>query len=227
MTYNFTQGLAYIKELDKMTEKRIAEILGTEGGVEVSGNRYYMSNDGDDENDGRSPETAWRTIWKLREQTENLQEGDGVYFRRGDTFRGSLETAHGVTYTAYGEGKKPRLLASPKDYASPELWQIYDAEKGIWKLSEDVRDVGGVFFDGGRSWGRKARTSFFGGRYWKAGSENTVPFDVSSELSDEYDFVSLVYGDKKDMLGVDVGELYIKCPKGNPGEVFGNIELNV
>lgn len=227
MTYNFTQGLAYIKELDKITEKRIAEILATEGGVEVSGNRYYMSNDGDDENDGRSPERAWRTIWKLRCETEKLCEGDGVYFRRGDTFRGSFETAQGVTYTAYGVGAKPRLLASPRDYASPELWRLYDAEKGIWRLCDDVRDVGGVFFDGGRLWGRKVRTSFYEGKYWKAGSENTVPFDISSELSDEYDFVSLVYGDKKDSLGVDVGELYIKCSKGNPGEVFENIELNV
>ncbi len=57
---------------------------------------YYLSNDGDDTNDGRSESSPWRTIGKINEALANdtnggwIAPGDKVLFRRGDTFYGNL-----------------------------------------------------------------------------------------------------------------------------------------
>ena len=46
--------------------------------VEVSGTCYYVSTDGNDQNDGLSPQTPWATLEKVSDA--NLQPGDGVFF---------------------------------------------------------------------------------------------------------------------------------------------------
>lgn len=61
-------------------------------GETYTGTAYYVSNDGDDNNDGLTPETAWRTLDKVSEScgfdgNAILQPGDAVFFRRGDIFR--------------------------------------------------------------------------------------------------------------------------------------------
>jgi len=68
------------------------------------GTTYYVSNAGDDANDGLSPDTAWQTIEYVN--TVRLADNDTVLFRRGDTFRGEFrlyKTPVGVTVGAYGE----------------------------------------------------------------------------------------------------------------------------
>ena len=57
-------------------------------GETYTGTAYYVSNSGDDANDGLSPETAWATIDRLNAQP--LQYGDAVFFERGvrETNRG-------------------------------------------------------------------------------------------------------------------------------------------
>ena len=54
---------------------------------------YYVSNEGLDNNDGKSPEISWCTI--ARVNTEPLVPGDVVLFRRGDCWRGQIRPRSG------------------------------------------------------------------------------------------------------------------------------------
>src|SRR5690554_6761529 len=72
---------------------------------------YYISSEGDDSNSGTNPEQAWKTLDKVN-QVE-FSAGDNIYFKRGDSWRGTLLiTSSGtdgnpITYSAYGEGAEP------------------------------------------------------------------------------------------------------------------------
>ena len=69
-------------------------------GETYTGTAYYVSNSGDDANDGLSPETALATIDRLNAQP--LQYGDAVFFERGGVWRAAqVYTKPGVTYSAY------------------------------------------------------------------------------------------------------------------------------
>jgi hypothetical protein len=71
---------------------------------------YYISTDGNDSNDGKTPETAWRTLAKVNAQ--KLKPGNTVLFRSGDAFNGTLILSHrsGTAYSpitigSYGGGR--------------------------------------------------------------------------------------------------------------------------
>ena len=58
-------------------------------GIEV---RYLASN-GDDSKDGKSPETAWRTVERLN---ASLPPGGVARLRCGDVFYGQIEVSGGI-----------------------------------------------------------------------------------------------------------------------------------
>lgn len=74
---------------------------------------YYISNAGNDANNGTSQATAWQTIDKVN--TITLAAGDQVLFRRGDTFYGALKiyqagtSSNRIIIGDYGSGAKPIL----------------------------------------------------------------------------------------------------------------------
>ena len=166
-------------ELRADLQARIDEILNTETeivhsdtyipGETYTGTAYYVSNDGDDSNDGLTPETAWRTLTKVMEingyfgeRDTMLQPGDAVFFRRGDIFRLSelgefapldIRT-DGITYSAYGEGGKPIITASSENGTGAEKWELVyedDAGKKIWQYYRDMRDVSRVILNNGEA----------------------------------------------------------------------------
>ncbi|MBO0949235.1 PA14 domain-containing protein [Fibrella forsythiae] len=77
---------------------------------------YYVSSTGANSNDGRSEATPFQTLDRVNSVT--LRPGDQVLFRRGDTFRGTLQirqsgtSAQPIIIDAYGSGSKPMLAAS-------------------------------------------------------------------------------------------------------------------
>lgn len=91
----------------------------------LAATEYHVSSEGSDDNDGRSPIKAWRTLDRVN--CAHLVPGDVVRFRRGDAWRGQLlprsgdEKAH-ITYSAYGTGDKPLLMGSIEEN-SPADWQ--------------------------------------------------------------------------------------------------------
>jgi len=72
---------------------------------------YYISLDGDDANPGTSSDWAWQTIQKVNDH--DFEPGDGILFRGGDSFNGTLLlTAEDggiasarVTISSFAEGK--------------------------------------------------------------------------------------------------------------------------
>lgn len=86
---------------------------------QISG--YFVANNGDDLNNGSSPENPWRTIGKVNLEFDGgkIVKGDDIYFRRGDTFtdaelkiRSGGSSSDWMVIGAYGSGLKPVFSGS-------------------------------------------------------------------------------------------------------------------
>src|SRR6187549_3734982 len=78
---------------------------------------YYFSATGNDGAAGTSPATAWQTITKFNDFSDQLQPGDSVLFKRGDSFSGEMivscsgSSSSPIIIGAYGSGAKPVITA--------------------------------------------------------------------------------------------------------------------
>ena len=222
-----------LKQFDDIAEKRKAEILSAPDNMTVTGNRYYVSNDGSDDNDGRTPASAWATLKKV--SSAKLLPGDGVFFRRDDLFRGEVMTAPGVTYAAYGEGEKPKLYGWDYSLADPDLWELYDEEHHIWRMKNKILDCGTLVFNDGEAHCRKLIPSYIGGRFVCRDDESR-PFEMAKEMTRDLDLVCFYderltttpsKGEDFPIPLLDAqsyGDLYLRCDKGNPGAIYDSVE---
>lgn len=167
---------------------------------------YYISNDGNDQNDGKSPQTAWASIDRLN--ISGLAFGDVVLFRRGDEFRGKIKGMIGVTYSAYGEGAKPIINGSRRNYADPSFWNETDVEN-VYRCYYALENVGNIVFDYSGEVGRYDETI---GELQIVGKND---FSDYHDLSADLQFCS----------NLDTGDLYLYCEGGNPGRRFKSIEI--
>jgi hypothetical protein len=78
-------------------------------------NYYIDDTGGNDDNDGLSPEKAWKTLRKVS-VTTTFGPGDSILFKRGGSWTGHLflnnivgSTTHKITFGAYSSGEKPKL----------------------------------------------------------------------------------------------------------------------
>lgn len=224
---------AILAEYEALSEKRKEEIRNTPDTVQTSGTTYYVSTEGNDENSGLSPDAAWRTTQKVTDF--KLNPGDCVRFRRGDLFRGGIMAQPGVTYAAYGSGPKPTFYGWDKSLADPKLWTCVDSAHHIWKLEDKILDCGTLVFNEGEEHSRKLIPSFIGGRFVCRDDESRV-FDMVEEMTQDLDIfckVDEVLSDRPSrgqnflVPLVDTnqkGDLFLRCDRGNPGEVFESIE---
>ncbi len=200
--------------------------------MEVKGNTYYVSTAGDDANEGTTPDKPWRSPEKASEAELTL--GDAVLFKRGDIFRGTVKVRSGVTYGAYGNGTKPTFYGGERDYASPEMWELVYPDKNIWKCKEKMLDAGTLVFNGGEAHSRKLIPSYIGGRF-VCRDDQSRTFDVKEQMSRDLDIYWHFESSftTKPSKGEDFpvpevsgtyGTLYLRCDKGNPGDVFDSIE---
>ncbi len=220
------------ERLDGLFEARKKSILNFESDVKAEKSTYYVSADGDDENDGLSPDTAWKTLKRV--SGAELSRGDAVLFRRGDLFRGSVVARSGVTYSAYGQGEKPRLYGSELSLASPELWRLFDAEHNIWVCTQRVLDSGTLVFNEGEAHAIKLIPSYIGGGF-VCREDESRPFDLKTEMKNDLELYWHFDGamTERPSRGQSFpvpdprgarGELYLRCDRGNPGEVFWSVE---
>ena len=206
-------GSRTLSHIDRQAERLKRKILNAPTSVKPSGVIYYFSADGDDANDGLSPQTPLRTIAKLN--TLDLKPSDGVLFRRGDVWRGKITTRKGVTYSAYGKGAKPRIYGSPCDAAVEGEW-IATATPNVYMYSLELSDdVGTLVFNGGEQNAIKILKV-----YHADGTTTNVytgePFAGGCDLKRDLDFFH-DYRDEK--------RLYLCSTEGNPSERFESIEL--
>ncbi|MBQ7590198.1 MAG: isochorismatase family protein [Verrucomicrobia bacterium] len=204
------------KALDRAFAERKAAILGSPNmEIQSTGTVYYVSNEGNDANPGKFEEGAWATLNRVNE-TE-LQPGDVVCFQRGGLWRGYIRAQKGVTYTAYGEGAKPRIYESPVNAADPKMW-TETGTKNIYVWNQTTtNDIGTLVFNEGKAHAIKCiiRTEKDGSTFNNTTGE---PFKTYADLKQDLHF----YHDY-----AKSGKLYLLSLKGNPGERFDSIELNV
>ena len=205
-----------VAALRAQTEARIVEIRSTANMLIPQGARvFYVSNNGNDNNDGKSPEKAWKTLNKVN--SASVTSGSYVCFERGGLWRGQIVAKANVTYTAYGTGEKPKIYGSPENGADPSKWK--KAATNIWYYegSQNWKDVGTLVFNEGESCAIKAI------REWKDNGDvynwtTGLPFNNGyKDLTTDLHF----YHDK-----ANNSYLYLYSEE-NPGNRFESIEFNV
>lgn len=214
--------------------------------VESTGMVYYISNSGNDNNDGLSPETAWATLdrafethWPL---TRNLlKPGDTVLLERGGTWyvspdeiEGLTSDAYniveGVTLGAYGEGTRPVVRGDIPEANEPAFWTLYHDENGvkIWASNNKLQDSNVIVFNGGESYAEEIMP------HWSTSLNNYCnakgkPFDITTELENNLSFCCMLDLDSAE--GIDLqnstarGTLYLRCDEGNPAEIFDEVAV--
>lgn len=204
-----------LAEINSKTQQYKQNVLNSKNYdvTKATGNVYYVSNSGNDSNDGNSPQTAWATISKVNGST--LASGDVVLFERGDMFRGKISGKAGVTYSAYGEGAKPVINGSTRNYANASYW-VQTSVPNVYKLNLTLSsDVGFIAFD-------HDVTAI--GKYDELASLKRVPGityngklfsginDLDTDLSFSYSTSSRT--------------VYLYSKYGNPGKRFSSIEIS-
>ena len=103
-------------------------------------NYYLSSSSGNDSNSGTSASSPWKTLNKLN-SFHNLQPGDNVLFKRGDTFYGSITISNSgtsgspITFGAYGSGAKPVITG----FTTVSSWT--NVGGNIWESSSAVSNL--------------------------------------------------------------------------------------
>lgn len=221
-------------------EAKKQSILNSKTEVTYTGTAYYVSNSGDDSNSGTSPKQAWATTERVNaaKYDGTLQYGDAVFFNRGDLFRGWINCAIGVTYSAYGTGDKPKIYGSSEDGSGAEKWTLWYNRDGvkIWKYYRDMSNVGNIVFDDGDSYATRMY-AFYNGSEWVVSGADQRPFDIVENLKydltfystydlsrEEYDEYVATAGNS--FVNEKPGPLYLRCDAGNPGELYQEIEFH-
>lgn len=227
---------SYNAEIDALIE----EIESAESTVEPAdgGTAYYVSfSEGDDSNDGLSPETPWKTIEKVRYFTFN--EGDAVYFKRGDEWRSiyALGVQNGVSYSAYGEGAKP-LFNRSLDASETSDWEETEWDNIYKYVGSTIggfeTNVGAIIFDKGRAWG--IYVSAIVDKYDDANAQYAGQRVDNGAVFNGLEFYAIPphteFAGPQDLKGnlefyhdMTADELYLYCRDGNPAEVFDSVEI--
>lgn len=214
------------KYMDEFEAKRDA-IIRSETDVKITGTKYYVSADGDDKNDGKSPESAWKTVANVN--GTSFSEGDAVLFKRGDTFRctETITVQNGVTYSTYGFGHKPVLKFSI-DAAGADKWVETDTAN-IYRYVDTLpgldKNVGSIIFDDGACWGIQIQQTKSGEWYNIGKCFNGLEF-INVTVG-KFGGYSSLDADLEYYHDLDTDTLYLYSKDGNPGDRFESVELAV
>ena len=204
-----------LETLYKDTQAKIDDIHNTNGEILPSNGcyAYYVSNRGNDNNNGLSPEKPIATISAVNRLS--LKAGDVVYFERGGVWRGSIKAyTSGVSYSAYGEGSKPEIYGSSHNYAEAGKWIETDVPN-IYRYSEKVdKDVGNIIINSGEANGIKCVLEEKNGVTYNRTTDKR--FDSYADLTGNLHF----YHDSS-----KTKELYLYCTGGNPSDLYDSIEF--
>lgn len=195
--------------IDMVSNAMISDILNAGDHIVATGNTYYISNDGNDDNDGLSPDTPWATIDKLKTYDDLLQPGDAVLFERGGEWRVSFIAQKGVSYGAYGSGPKPVLNGSLCNYADPSLWETTDIPF-VYKCTEPIENAGVIVLD---------YTGILGNYNEKLATKEMVgkgDFTGVADLKTDNSYYN----------NIAEKTLYFCSHKGNPGVRYRSIEIS-
>lgn len=195
---------AYLLSLEKNAKNKKDQILSSSPVLTNYSRIIYVSESGNDSNNGLSPEKAWKSLDKVNSA---VKSGDAVLFECGGKWRGVLWAKPGVMYSHYGNGDMPILCGSKRNYAEESLW-IRTSTPNVYKCTQSFSNVGIIAFD---------HSGEMGDYHAIVGTTVAVEGKVSSafDLKRDLQFFS------------DMQEktLYLYSDKGNPGVRFQSIEI--
>ena len=213
--YFWVNNVNTVSDVDVEAGKLKNEILNSASSYRATGTIYYVSNEGDDANSGLSPSSPIRTLDKVNALA--LHRGDAVLFRRGDLWRGHIDVKDGTIFSAYGDGPKPRLYASPYDAAVTGTWNL-TSTPNVYAYSNTVaKDVGTLVFDegdAGCAYKVLKKCNYLGETFHIDTGE---PFTNYQDLHRDLD----MYHD------LETGTVYLCSTAGNPASRFTSIEMPI
>ena len=122
----------------------------------VAARTYYISStSGDDNNDGQSPEKAWRNLSRIflkSTSKDSFQPGDSILLKRGDQWDGQIRLqANGtaqkpITLRAYGQGPKPLIYGDDQQ----ACWEPVAGHEGIYTTDMGEGSIIGSIFLAGK-----------------------------------------------------------------------------
>ena len=121
-----------------------SSVAGTVNQIDggAAGETRYLAANGDDARDGKTPETAWRTLSRLN---KGLPSGGTALLRCGDVFygqltvRGGIDKDHRTVITSYGTGSKPVISGMKILRDDPGIWHVhYTPDHNRWSM--DLKD---------------------------------------------------------------------------------------
>lgn len=152
---SWNRGTLYIKSVD------VAASNESPIKVHEKAATYYVSNNGSDTNNGLSPDTAWKTIARVNQDT--YIPGDKILFERGGKWENTTLQPQGsgsaeayITIGAYGDeaGHMPRIAANGKVndalyLYNQQYWEICDLDisntvDGCKMVAGDTNPTGNV-----------------------------------------------------------------------------------
>ena len=191
----------------------------------ITGKVYYISSlNGSDENDGKTPDTPWKTCSMLK--SLQMSYGDTVLFECGSAFREQIKITNGITYSSYGKGEKPLFYGSI-DASAKDAWEKVGEDLYRYKKHIDMyNDIGNIVFDGGKAWGIKIQKCDDADRSLALnGVTNGIDFfekidSVPFEVPEQLPKVDLAYFHSDD------GYIFLCSKIGTPTDRFSSIELS-
>ena len=214
-------GKAIRDASDVIAEQMKKDILNTPNTLEIYSDRitrniYYVSEkNGNDSTGTGTLAKPFRTHAGVASKV-TLRSGDAVLFERGGVYRGKIVATPGVVYGSYGEGNKPLLLQSAKNYADPALWKQTEWEN-VWVCTDLLVNVGVIGFDHDL---QDYSENTYNELYGITMNKNLFGFTDVSQLCGDLQFYSELNGGL-----TSKGELYVYSRYGNPGERFDSIEI--
>lgn len=227
---DYSASESKLNKINDLAAERKQNILNNTESVSCTGTAYYISNSGDDSNDGTSPETAWATLDKVKSFT--FQPGDGIYFERGGIWRGAVGYfVDSITISSYGSGEKPRIYGSPENGGDTDKWELYSDANGvkIWEYTGTALECAGIVLNNGESVAKRVYAWYDGNTFYDS-ADRVTPFDMNTALCEDlYFYCDMNSGAQQLPYRPDWNKLsfkiYLRCDNGNPGELFNSIEF--
>lgn len=219
MKKTYSASVEYLDKLQMRADKMKKNILNSMPDYSDRENVYYVSNGGDDANDGRTPETAWASLAKAESVTENgaavLFENGSFWWRKPSdvSLHSFFSTQKGVTYSHYGDISRglPVFSGSRENFARPEYWTETEYAN-VYRCTKKFNNVGIVAFD------HSGALADYNASVGKMLFSRENPALCEKDLSEDMQF----YCDTK-LTREETDTLYLYSAEGNPGERFKSI----
>lgn len=137
----------YAENETQALRKEILNTPNTSDIYNITGTKYYISPNGDDNNSGLSEKDAFASIDAL--EMIDLQKGDAILLERGYVYRfgRTIAVKSGITYGSYGTGNKPAVYGSPINGINCNWTPT--KKKNVWQTDFSYERACGMFLNYG------------------------------------------------------------------------------